>query len=319
MLDQMSSTNESQVQEKLSLTRFLKHPSVFHVMPSCDMFTTNSDKSTSRQVSPITGITVLGNEVFVIRNTSQQVNAYNSNSFASTRNINFSGSKGVQGIVACPHNNCLYLSASKEKVLHRYDLRDCVAAQWLVGGKCWELSVTKHHTVLASLKDEMRIQEYTTYGSIIKDISLSPARPEHCVQRSDDNFVILYTTPIDTKFLYVTVKGIYIVDKVGCTIGSYINEAAVGKGSENQRQLVNNLSLSNPQKLPADTHDNVLVTDNGNNRVQLLSPTLTYLGDIKIPGHQMNEPHALHFDELNNRLYIGEWAGGRMFVLCVDS
>jgi len=59
----------------------------------------------------------------------------------------------------------------------------------------------------------------------------------------------------------------------------------------------------------------VLVDDSCNNRVQLLSSTLTHFGDIVIPGRQLNEPYALHFDELNHRLYIGEWTSGRIFVL----
>jgi len=67
--------------------------------------------------------------------------------------------------------------------------------------------------------------------------------------------------------------------------------------------------------MAVDIHGNVLVTDSDNNRVQLLSPTLTYFGDIAIPGHELNYPYALHFDELNHRLYIGEWNSGRMFVL----
>jgi len=49
----------------------------------------------------------------------------------------------------------------------------------------------------------------------------------------------------------------------------------------------------------------VLVVDRSNSRIQLLSPTLTYLGDIEIPGHQATQMYALHSDELNHRLYIG--------------
>jgi len=67
--------------------------------------------------------------------------------------------------------------------------------------------------------------------------------------------------------------------------------------------------------LAVDIHDNVLVLDRGNNRVQLLSPTLTYLGDIEIPGHQLKDPDAVYFDELNHRLYIGETGGRRLFVV----
>jgi len=65
--------------------------------------------------------------------------------------------------------------------------------------------------------------------------------------------------------------------------------------------------LNNPYQIAVDINDNVLIADSDNNRVQLLSPTLTYLGDIVIPEHQLNYPYyAVHFDVLNHRLYIGE-------------
>jgi len=73
--------------------------------------------------------------------------------------------------------------------------------------------------------------------------------------------------------------------------------------------------LNNPAHLAVDIHDNVLVADTDNNRVQLLGPTLTYLSDIKIPGHKLSKPTVLHFDELNHILYIGEGCGDRMFAL----
>jgi len=73
--------------------------------------------------------------------------------------------------------------------------------------------------------------------------------------------------------------------------------------------------LSNPLDFIVDTHDNVLVADSGNKRVQLLSPTLTYFGDILIPGYQLGEPNTLYFDQINHRLYIREWTGGHLFIL----
>jgi len=70
--------------------------------------------------------------------------------------------------------------------------------------------------------------------------------------------------------------------------------------------------------LAVDMHDNVLVAMCmcSQHKVQLLSPTLTSLGDIVIPGHdKLNEPFSFHFDELNHRLYIGEYSGGCLFAL----
>ena len=77
--------------------------------------------------------------------------------------------------------------------------------------------------------------------------------------------------------------------------------------------------LYNPRHLAVDRHGNVLVADYGNNRVVLLSPSLTHLGNITVPGHELSGPYALHLDLLTHRLYIGESSStGRVFVLGVD-
>ena len=64
--------------------------------------------------------------------------------------------------------------------------------------------------------------------------------------------------------------------------------------------------------LDGDNYDNVLVCDCDKNRVELSSHTLTYLGDMVIPGHQLYRPFTLHFDDVNHRLYIGEWKVGNV-------
>ena len=85
--------------------------------------------------------------------------------------------------------------------------------------------------------------------------------------------------------------------------------------------------------MTVDTHDNVLVADGHNNRVQLLSPALTYLGDMVTFGFRLIQPYALHIDELNHRIYVSEhydgrihggqiideYSGGRIYVLDVIS
>ena len=45
--------------------------------------------------------------------------------------------------------------------------------------------------------------------------------------------------------------------------------------------------LNEPRHLALDRHGNVLVADSGNNRVVLLSSSLTHLGYIPVPGHEL--------------------------------
>jgi len=155
--------------------------------------------------------------------------------------------------------------------------------------------------VLATLYNTERIQEYTTDGSLIKEISLdsSIVSPCHCAQLSTGNFVVIHWGGQQHR--------VCIVDTSGLIIQSYGGSPGSGVGQ-----------LNYPYHIAVDIHDNVLVADTYNNKLQLFSPTLTYLGDIEIPGHQLSHPNTLHFDELNHRLYIGERGQSCLFVLDVD-
>jgi len=177
-----------------------------------------------------------------------------------------------------------------------------VTTNWSLSGVCRGLSVTKSYKVLATItwNDTKQIYVYTTHGRLKKRHPLDKSidKPCHCVQLSTGNFVV--------SNIGQTLR-LCIVDKTGHILQSYSSYywstgPVVGK-------------LTYPHRLAVDIHDNVLVADQRNHRLQLFSPSLTYLGNIEMPGHQLNHPHALHFDELNHRLYIGEWNSGRMFVL----
>jgi len=65
-----------------------------------------------------------------------------------------------------------------------------------------------------------------------------------------------------------------------------------------------------------DSQGFVFVADCGNNRIELLDSTLTHFGYVYTAGHQLSQPHALHFDQGNGRLYIGEFSG-RVVVLAL--
>ena len=185
-------------------------------------------------------------------------------------------------------------------MIYRHSLSDNVTNNWLVDISCNGLSVTKCNRVLAVFFEAKLIRDYATYGSLIREIILdkSIGNPMHCVQLSTGNFVLSH---------WGDKHRVCIVDTSGHTIQTYGGSKGFDVGQ-----------LCFPCQLAADMHDNVLVVDNGNNRVQLLSPTLAYLGDIVKPGHGLHRPYTLHVDELNHRLYIGEWQGRRLFVLDVD-
>ena len=171
-----------------------------------------------------------------------------------------------------------------------------------MGGWCGGLSETSTYSVLVTLYDTKQIKEYTTDGSLMREISLdsSMERPWHSVQLSSDRLVVSHGWG-------GSLNRVCIVDMSGRINQSYGGSRGSGVGQ-----------LHVPSHLAVDRYGNVLVADMWNHRVVLLSPSLTHLGYITVSGHKLSYPWALHLDQLNHRLYIGEWdIPGCVIVLSV--
>jgi len=213
------------------LTKFLKEPGVVHVLAKS---------------GGVRGITVLGSDVFVVRDTST-VDVYNSTSFTTRRKLSIPKSKQLGEIVSCSHNTCLYVSDIVQKIIYRYDLSKNVITKWSVSETCCGLSVTKSYNVLATLLDTKRIEEYTTDGGLIREISFDKSIqwPLHCVELSTGNFVV---SQLDGRLEY----RVCIVDSYcsGCIIKSY--NKCLGSASNLRNRLCH---------IAVDIHDSVLVVD----------------------------------------------------------
>jgi len=260
---------------------FLNNPTLLHVL----------DRSEC-----IRDMTVLGEELFVLPEWTNIVKVYNTINLKLSHEIKIGDSQFLSAIVACAHNNCLYVSDYIR--LHRNDLcLKTVIHTWSVDGYCWGLSVTRSHSVLVILNVANRIQEYTADGSLIKEIRLDSSIEDlrHCIQLSNDQFVVCSSSRESNRGV------VSIIDMNGCIVQSYSNPAGSGGGVLD--------------RMAVDIHGHVIVAGMDNNTVELLSPTLTHLGYIQIPGYKLSGPRALHLDELTHRLYIGEFESGRMFVL----
>jgi len=248
----------------------------------------------------ITGITVMDSELFVVGGLSSQVAVYNTNNFTWTHHLFIPGSLSLRAIVASPRHNCLYISDEVRRLVYRYNLSNNVLTHWSVGGDCYGLSLTSTDNLLVALLNIHQINGYSPDGSLIRKLSLdsSIAYPMHCVQLSSDRFVVSHSGSLHR---------VCLVDTNGSVPQCYGGFQGSGVGQ-----------LNRPRHLAVDGQGNVLVSDWGNNRVVLLSPSFTHLGCIEIPGHQLSQPWALHLDRLNLRVYIGERNDtGRVFVLTI--
>jgi len=247
----------------------------------------------------ITGVTVLGDELFVVRGGSSCIVVYDTKNFSQTRNISIPGSSDLRAIIACSRYNSLFISDVELNVVHHYNLSNNVGSKWSVGGACFGLSLTNANHVLVTSHNTKRLKEYTLDGILVREISLdsSIVYPYHSVQLSSGLFVVSHTGAMHR---------ICIVDTLGRIIRTY--GGAPGKGIG---------FMNTPGHIAVDLHDNVLIADYHNNRVVLLNLSLTHLGYIPALGYdRTNMPWALHLDELHRRLYIAEWTGtGRVLVI----
>jgi len=186
--------------------------------------------------------------------------------------------------------------------MHKYSLTDEVATKWAIGRVCNGLSVTENGNVLAMLRTTMQIEEYTSDGVLIGVLGLDPSleEPQHCIQLHSGHFLICHGIG----------KGehrVCIVDTSGSVVHSYGGDKGCNIGQ-----------LNGPCHILVEKNHNVLVADKFNNRVEILSPTLTHIGYVSIPDCQLDGPCTLHLDEPSRCLYVGEWGGGRIFVLHVE-
>jgi len=252
----------------------------------------------------VAAITSLGDDVFVLRQGSQQVEVYDARTFALQRHIRIPalGSSSC-GLAASIHNDCLYASDGSNWRIHRVDLSDSSAVkQWSVASCPAGLSVNNDHNVVVAYSTVRKLQEYTTHGTLVREISLQQAGvyiPWHAVQLSTGDYVVSqYTSP----------GAVSVVGVDGQVVRSY-----------DQSQASNVGPMSNPASLAVTKNDNILVADCRNNRILSLNSSLSSAYELVLPvDNAIQGLFGLFLDELRKRLYVGEF-GGECRVLVFDN
>jgi len=267
----------------------------------------NSSVPTLTHVIPPQGrgcvwaVTSLDNDVFVARFTShsQQVEVYDAVTFTLQRNITVQGLGGCTGITACARNKCLYLSDLDNTSVHRVELSGSNAVKWSVASQPRGLSVNIAHNLVVTCIGANKLQEYTTHGSLVKEICLQAGvtAPWHGIQLSTGDYVVSQHT----------LPG--VVNVVG------VDGQAVHSYGQSQTSDVGHMS---PTNLAVTKNDDILVADDGNNRILSINRSTGCVQELTLSvdgGIQC--PVGLCLDESRGRLYVGE-NGGQHRVLVVD-
>jgi len=269
---------------------FLNQPKLLHVMPAN---------------GSISGITVLGNEFFVVQGkTWRGVDVYDTKTFTFQRFLPIPKSQRLESIVACQGNLYVSYRGYNQVLLYDYAKNTYLLPLYTVSDDQSEdhckLSKSRSDNILVTsfpdYSPKTKIRERDKNGGLIKEFKFDCGMElEDCIQLSDRYILVIARQNQQ--------RALHIVDSINRITHSYCGV----QGSD-----------CTPFFMTIDTMANVLITDIKHNRIEILSPTLAHLGYIEVPGYKPNQPSVLHLDEVNRRLYIGEAAGGRLFVLEAD-
>jgi len=258
-------------------------PAVTHVIPEGE---------------PVHGVSSLGDDVFVLRYNRQQIEVYDAATFTLQRRLAVPGlGSSACGLAVCPVNNCLYASDWDNSSVHRVELSGSNAVmKWSAAKQPAGLTVNRAQNLLVVSYSESKLQEFTTRGTLLQNIQLQSdaGYPWQAVDMANGQFV-------------VSCRGILhavcLVDKTGAVIRSYAEQT----GSE---------IMKNRTGLAVDKHGNILVADDWNKRLLVLDSSLSSAHEMSVSVDAgLRRPYSLWYDKSRGRLYIGEYAGGRVIVI----
>ena len=211
---------------------------------------------------PVSGVTALNKEVFLIRDDTPKVEVYDSNTWTLTRYIKINGLIKPCDLTSCAEFCCLYIADQDSLYsIHRVKLNEEMT-KWSTIDCPESLSVTPmpECNVLVTFRIARKLCEFTTHGVLVREIGLYEdiTEPLHAIL-SNGHFIVCHGY-LSTEPLH----RICIVDFNGRLTRSYGRApgSAVGK-------------LNWPSHLAVDKDGNFLVADGRNSRVLLLSPDLT--------------------------------------------
>ena len=245
----------------------------------------------------------LGDEVFVACHNSQDIAVYDAGSFTLRRRLTVPGLGSLcYGLAACISNNCLYASDYENSGIHRVGLSGGSAViKWSVAGHPAGLSVNKAHNVVVTCCQANKLLEYTTHGTLVREISLQQTgltSPWHAVQLSTGHYVVCHCT-------YPGVVSVVGVD--GQVVRRYRQSRPSKVGQ-----------MNSPRSLAVTKNNEIVVGDIGNNRILSMNSSLSSIQALALSvDGGIQQPWGLCLDESRGRLYVSEYGrpiGDRVLV-----
>jgi hypothetical protein len=184
-------------------------------------------------------------------------------------------------------------------------------SKWSVGRGPSGLSINTACNLLVACYKDKKIQEYTTSGSLVREICLKSndgesLSPYHVIQLTSGQFVVS-CCDVNSFGVYDVVE----LEANGRVLVSYTN----------QLQSTTKQYFSQPCHLAVDRNNEcILVADYWNNRIVILSRSLNCRArefNVRSVDGGLKYPQRLHLNDSHGRLFVGEGSGmfdGRFLV-----
>jgi len=250
--------------------------------------------------SSVTGVTSLGEELFVVREGSPQITVYSVSTFTVTRQLQVGVTASSSSLAADSINNCVYMSNPDANKVYRVELTGSnTVTSWSTGSWPLGLSVNSAGNVLVVCNTANKIQEYTTTGSLVREISLQSGivSPLNVVQLSNNQFGVTHIGG------YPWLERYCVVGLDGSAVKCYGSSYGSGVGQ-----------MNGPWGLTLNQHGTVFIADSNNHRVLMLNPSTFNATKLAVDGG-LQTPYCVHYDKSRDQLYIGEYDGQQRVVV----
>lgn len=233
-----------------------------------------------------------GNQLFVGRNGVARIEVYDTTDWSLRSHLLIDDlGDYVRGLASCDFNKCLYVSDCGCSCVHKVDLSTYkVALKWSVADRPWGLSVNSARNVLVACCGAGKVQEYSSVGSLIREIYINGGSPYHGIQLLNGQTAVSQAGDLHR---------VCVIGVDGQIVKSYGNSMGSADGL-----------LAYPYCLGVDKQGGVLVADYANHRIMALNSLLTVGHELSLPAvDKVMFPASVWFDDLHGRLYIGEGRG----------
>lgn len=284
----------------------------------------------TKQKKSIFGLTILNEELFILSESSSEVEVYKSKSLEFSRSFKVNDLVFGWDVASCKRNQCLYIVDCKyarqsHEILRIDPSNGTLIKNWsLLYDEARSLSVTDEGNVVVPVplnqreiietsivycsgpgpdRWENKLTEYSPDGQLIHEMKLTSSDgkriyPNKAVKLTSGQFVVSH---LDDP------HNVSIVDDKGVVIKSFNASAAAAASA-----------MKYPEYLAVDSMGNILVIDKEKGgRVLLLDSNLEWRMDLIVKGKDGIEgPWRMHLDESNGRLIVNGY-GSRVHSFSV--